>query len=561
MGKRPNFLIVVADDLGFSDIGPYGGKIKTPCLDKLAQEGLTLTGFHTASACSPTRAMLLSGTDNHIAGLGQMAEFLRSRPEFRGRPGYEGYLNFRVASAAEVLRDAGYFTAISGKWHLGLTKETCPSARGFERDFSYLAGCGNHFNNEPQLDVGEIKLPPVNSDGLWMENGVFLDRKKEVPKDFYSTRTFTDKFIDILKDRDEEAAAKPFFGYLAYTAPHWPLQAPQETIAEYRGVYDQGPEALRKQRLESMAKRGIIGPDVVPAPMFGREYKEWSAKTADEKLLSSRRMETYAAMVQLIDEQLARVIAHLESTGEMDNTFVLFMSDNGAEGKALEALPILNGSPLDDVVNRYYDNRLDNIGNADSFVWYGSRWAAAATAPSRAFKTYTFEGGIRCPCVVRYPKLSRAGLGTISHEFTTCMDILPTMLDLAGATHPAPNFKGREVVPMGGRSWVPYLNDGAEKVHPEDQVATGWELFGRRAIRRGDYKALFIPAPQGSDEWELFDITKDPGENDNLAKQFPQVLQGLLEDWAKYVQDTGMYDVHVTVGDVSMVPLKKKSEA
>ncbi|KAK8863192.1 arylsulfatase [Apiospora arundinis] len=550
MSKRPNFLIIVADDLGFSDIGPYGGEIKTPCLDKLAQEGLTLTGFHTASACSPTRAMLLSGTDNHIAGLGQMAEFLRNRPEFRGRPGYEGYLNFRVASAAEILRDAGYFTAISGKWHLGLTKETCPSARGFEKDFSYLAGCGNHFNNEPQLDAGEIKLAPLNSDGLWMENGVFLDRKKDVPKDFYSTRSFTDKFIDILKDRDEEAAGRPFFGYLPYTAPHWPLQAPQEIIAEYRGVYDQGPEALRTQRLESMAKRGIIGPDVVPAPMIGREYKEWSEKTAEEKALSSRRMETYAAMVQVIDEQLQRVVAYLESTGEMDDTFVLFMSDNGAEGKALEALPILNGSPLDSVVSRYYNNSLDNIGNADSFVWYGARWAAAATAPSRAFKAHTFEGGIRCPCVIRYPKLQRASSGAISHEFTTCMDILPTMLELAGATHPAPLFKGREVVPMRGRSWVPFLKGegggGGEKVHPEDQIATGWELFGRRAIRRGDYKAIFLPAPQGSDEWELFDIPNDPGENDNLAEKLPQVLQGLLEDWAKYVQDTGMYDIDMT---------------
>lgn len=438
-----------------------------------------------------------------------------------------------------------------------MTKETCPSARGFEKDFSYLAGCGNHFNNEPQLDAGEIKLPPVNSDGLWMENGVFLDRKTEVPKDFYSTRTFTDKFLDILKDRDDEAAAKPFFGYLAYTAPHWPLQAPQETIAAYRGVYDEGPEALRRRRLASMAERGIIGPDVVPAPMFGREPKEWSAKTPEEKALSARRMETYAAMVQTIDEQLARVVAHLDAAGELDRTFVLFMSDNGAEGKALEALPVLNGSPLDDVVARYYDNRLGNIGNTDSFVWYGARWAAAATAPSRAFKTYTFEGGIRCPCVVRYPPLRRAGAGAVAHEFTTCMDVLPTLLDLAGAAHPAPRFRGREIVPMRGRSWVPYLAGGAGPVHPEDRVATGWELFGRRAIRRGDYKAVFVPAPQGSDEWELFDIARDPGENDNLAAELPRVLQGLLEDWARYVQDTGMYDAQVTVGDVPMVPVPK----
>lgn len=382
-----------------------------------------------------------------------------------------------------------------------------------------------------------------------MENGAFLDRRKDLPRDFYSTKTFTDRFIGILKHRDEAAAARPFFGYLAYTAPHWPLQAPQETIAEYRGLYDGGPEALRAQRLASMAKRGIIAPDVVPAPMFGEEPQEWADKSAEDKVLSSRRMETYAAMVQLIDEQLQRVVEYLKTTGEMDHTFILFMSDNGAEGKALEALPILRGSPLNQVVRKYYNNKLENIGNADSFVWYGARWAAAATAPSRAFKTYTFEGGIRCPCVIRYPKLQRSGAGTISPEFTTCMDILPTMLELAGVAHPAPVFRGREVVPMRGRSWVPYLSTAADTVHPEDQDAIGWELFGRRAIRRGKYKAVFIPAPQGSDEWELFDVAEDPGENDNLAEELPGVLQGLLEDWSTYVQDTGMYDADVTVGN------------
>jgi arylsulfatase len=431
---------------------------------------------------------------------------------------------------------------------LGLTKDTCPSARGFEKDFTYLAGCGNHFNNEPQMDADDIKLPPLNGDGLWMENGTFLDRKKDLPKDFYSTRNFTDKFIDILNNRDDEAKTKPFFGYLAYTAPHWPLQAPQDTITEYRGIYDDGPEALRARRLESMTKRGIIAPGVEPAPMFGDEPQEWADKSDEDKILSSRRMETYAAMVQMIDEQLQRVIEYLESTGEMDNTFVLFMSDNGAEGKELEALPILRGSPLSMMVQKHYNNALDNIGNADSFVWYGARWAAAATAPSRAFKTYTFEGGIRCPCVVRYPSLKRLREGSISHEFTTCMDILPTMLELAGVKHPAPSFQGREIMPMRGRSWVPYLRHDTDTVHPEDEVATGWELFGRRAIRRGNYKALFTPAPGGSDEWELYDILNDPGENHDLAKKHPEVLQALLVDWAEYVQDTGMYDAEIRVG-------------
>jgi arylsulfatase A-like enzyme len=433
--------------------------------------------------------------------------------------------------------------------HLGLTKETSPSARGFEKDFTYLAGCGNHFNNEPQLDDASFNMPALKSDGLWMENGEFLDRKKDLPKDFYSTTTITDKMIEIFEGRDEKAKEKPFFAYLAYTAPHWPLQAPQDRIANYRGVYDDGPEALRDRRLKALIERELIPADVEPGPMMGLEVPEWEDKSADERILSSRRMETYAAMVELIDEQLQRVIDYLSATGELDNTFVLFMSDNGAEGKFLEALPILGGSLLTPVIQKFYDNSLENIGNANSFVWYGARWAGAATAPSRGFKTYTFEGGIRCPCIIRYPKLERSGNGSISHEFVTCMDILPTMLDLAGVQHPHPTFHGREVVAPRGKSWVPYLNSQSDKVHSEEHDVTGWELFGRRAIRRGKWKAVFTPAPQGSEEWELYNIEADPGEIHDLAEKEPTILQQLLQDWADYAQDTGMYDVTIKLGN------------
>ncbi|KAH7026649.1 putative arylsulfatase [Microdochium trichocladiopsis] len=554
MTRQPNFLIVVADDLGFSDTGPYGSEIETPCLDRLASEGLVLTGFHTAPACSPTRAMLLSGTDNHIAGLGQMAEFMARRPEYKGKPGYEGYLNFRVACAAEILQDAGYHTMISGKWHLGLKKELSPSARGFAKDFTYLAGCGNHFNNEPQLDDGAFQMPAVKSDGLWMENGEMLDRKKDLPKDFYSTEVFSDKMIEQLSEHknDPTTKDKPFFAYLAYTAPHWPLQAPRASIEKYNGRYNQGPEALRDARIKGLVERGLVPADVVPAPMMGYEKTEWPDKTEADKTLSARRMETYAAMVDLLDSNLGRVIEHLEKLGELDNTFVLFMSDNGAEGKFLEALPIIGATPLEKVVEKYYDNSLANIGNADSFVWYGARWAAAATAPSKGFKTYTFEGGIRCPCIVRYPRLQRAtsssGSAQVSHQFTTCMDILPTMLDLAGIEHPGSGkFRGRDVVPMRGASWVPYLQGTTEAVHSDEDSFTGWELFGRRAVRRGNWKAVFVPAPMGPDEWELYDLSSDLGETNNLANEHSHVLFGLLEDWGRYVQETGLYDAGLKV--------------
>lgn len=374
-----------------------------------------------------------------------------------------------------------------------------------------------------------------------MRDDKFLDRKKDIPRDFYSTRTFSDQMVSFLKERTDAEKEKPFFAYLAYTAPHWPLQAPQETIKKYHGKYDAGPEALRAQRLAQLKARGLVPADVEPAPMLGQMLKEWSDMSAAEQADSARRMETYAAMVDLLDAHLASVIQHLDATGELDNTFVLFMSDNGAEGKLLEALPVMAGVPLVEVVRKFYDNSLDNIGNADSFVWYGPRWAAAATAPSRGFKAWTTEGGIRCPCVVRYPPLTAAA-GAITHEFATVMDILPTVLDLAGIPHPGTSFRGREVVAPRGKSWVPYLKGEAAAVHPEGQDVTGWELFGQRAIRKGKWKAVFIPAPLGKEEWELYNIDEDPGENHDLAEQKPEVLVQLLEEWEKYYTETGMFD-------------------
>ncbi|KUI73438.1 Arylsulfatase [Cytospora mali] len=541
--KKPNFLIVVADDLGFSDTGPYGGEIPTPTLDRLAREGVLMTGFHTASACSPTRAMLMSGTDNHIAGLGQMAEFLRATGStYAGRPGYEGYLNYRVAALPEILQDAGYHTIMSGKWHLGLKKEQSPHARGFDKSYVYLAGAGNHYNNEPQLDkyVG-VKNPPVWGRDFWMRDGAHLDRTRDIPADFYSTTAFTDEMIRYLEGRTQEERRKPFLGYLAYTAPHWPLQAPREVIDKYKGVYDDGPEALRDRRLAALIARGLVPPGVEPAPMVGEAVREWADMTAEERAHSARRMETYAAMVDLIDQNLSRVIGHLEGTGELDDTFVVFISDNGAEGKLLEALPVMAGVPLAKVIQEYYNNALENIGSADSFVWYGPRWACAATAPSRGFKAMITEGGIRCPCIVRYPRLALSQ-GRITREFTTVMDVMPTLLELAGVAHPGTAFRGREVVLPRGRSWVAHLDGRAGSVHEGGvQDVTGWELFGRRAVRRGKWKAVFEPAP-GAEEWELYDLSTDLGEVRNLAGEEPGVLEELLVEWERYFAETGMYD-------------------
>ncbi|WWC69062.1 uncharacterized protein I206_102998 [Kwoniella pini CBS 10737] len=534
MSKRPNFLIILADDLGFSDIGAFGSEISTPNLDKLARNGLRQTGFHTASACSPTRSMLMSGTDNHLAGLGQMAETIARDPFYQGHKGYEGMLNDRVAALPEILTDAGYETIMSGKWHLGLPKHAQPYARGFQKVFGLLPGAGNHYLYEPYLDdqTPAMKfLPP-----LYVEGAEQISHK-DIPGPFYSSTYFTDRMLGFLEERD---TSKPFFAYLPYTAPHWPLQAPDDEVARYKGRYDAGPEALRLERLERLKELGLISRDVEPHPVmspFG--YKSWNELSAEERAISAKKMEVYASMVTVMDKEIGRVVKLLEDSGELDNTFIFFSSDNGAEGALLEAIPVM-GDMIQKTVERFFDNSIENIGRGNSWTYLGPHWAQAATAPSKMYKAWATEGGIRCPSIIHYPRLG--GLldrsDAITHEFTTIMDILPTVLDLAGHQHPGGEFRGRKVHRPRGKSWVSWLAGREKEVHDENAVH-GWELFGQAAIRQGKWKAVWLPPPTGKDEWLLFDLDADPGETKNLAGENPEKLHQLVAFWHEYEAETG----------------------
>jgi arylsulfatase A-like enzyme len=522
MAKRPNFLVIVADDLGFSDIGSFGGEIHTPNLDRLAYAGLRLTDFHSAPACSPTRAMLMTGTDHHIAGIGTMLEV--TIPGFQGAPGYEGYLNNRVAALPELLRDAGYQTLMSGKWHLGDTIATSPWARGFERSFALLPAGGSHYG-------GGLFSRFATVETLYTEDDQFV----EVPGDFYSSDYFTDRLIKYFEERapDEE---RPFFAYLPYQAPHWPLQAPDEAIAKYHGRYADGPDVLREARLKALKEFGLCGPDVVPHPVVADTWKEWADMTPEEQAVSGRTMEVYAAMVERMDWNIGRVTDYLQKTGELDSTVVIFLSDNGAEGAIVEAMP-LSGAYIMEQIRLHYNNSLDNIGRPDSCIWYGPRWAQAATAPSRLHKAFTTEGGIRVVSFVTWPGFARQG--QIGTAFSTVMDIAPTLLELAGATHPGTSYQGHEIVPMRGKSLNPYLNGQTDMVHG-DETGTGWELFGRRAIRQGDWKALFLPVPYGPGKWQLYELSGDPGEIEDMAESHPEKLAELLKLWDRYVEENGV---------------------
>lgn len=533
--RRPNFLLIVADDLGFSDLGAFGGEIATPHLDALAVAGLRFTDFHSAPACSPTRAMLLTGTDPHIAGIGTMLEV--AIPEFDGAPGYEGYLNERVVTVTELLRDAGYLTLMSGKWHLGNTRETSPWARGFQRSFSLLPAGANHY--PIHLDLGAR-----NAATAYMEDDRFVD---ELPADFYSSDHFTDRLLQFLGERDDRE--QPFFAYLPFTAPHYPLQAPDELVLKYRGRYAAGPDALRAERLRRLQELGLCAPDLEPHPIFTRD-RQWRDMTGDERALSMRCMEVYAAMVERLDWNVGRVVEYLRRSGELDDTVILFMSDNGAEGAIMEAVPIL-GPQMVEQIRRHYDNSLDNIGKPNSFVWYGPLWAQAATAPSRLYKAFTTEGGIRVVNFITWPGFARQG--RVGTAFSTAMDIAPTLLELAGVEHPRDRYRGRAIVPPRGTSMVPYLNGAAEHIHAASEPV-GWELFGRRGLRLGNWKIVQLPPPEGNGRWQLYDLGNDPGEIVDLATSHADKLAELRALWDIYATETGVLSTPVSYFEIEQLP-------
>lgn len=356
---------------------------------------------------------------------------------------------------------------------------------------------------------------------------------------------FATKLIQYLDERDSEEKEKPFFAYLAFSAPHWPLQAPDSDIRDYRGVYDEGPEVLRQHRVKRLKELGMVPKHAIPHDVIaigGQDLsRDWEELDEEKRKFSSRTMECYAGMVQNMDRQIGRVVEYLREKNELDNTFILFMSDNGAEGLLLEAIPIIKGH-VHDHIAKYYDNSLENMGRKNSYVWYGPYWASAATAPGRLYKCFTTEGGVRVPLILNYPPLS-ARKHTISngidHSFATVMDIAPTILELAGVEHPGTSFRGRVVAPIRGKSWVPYLTGRESSIHPDD-VVMGWELFGQQAIRKGRYKAVHIPKPYGPERWQLYNLEQDPGERIDLAEQIPEVLSDLMKEWDQYVSDVGL---------------------
>jgi len=519
--KKPNILLIVADDLGYSDIAPFGGEISTPALDQLAKESVRFTNFHVLPTCSPTRSVLLSGVDNHVAGLGTMGEL--KTPEMEDNPGYAGYLNFEVAALPEVVKAGGYHTYMAGKWHLGHYEETSPHARGFEETFVLLQGGGSHWADMKPLSPTE----PM----VYRRNGKVME---SLPDDFYSSKYYTDMLLEWIK-RDHKDG-KPFFAYLAFTAPHDPLHAPKEYIDKYKGKYDEGWDALRKGRLKRLKDLGIVNKDAQPFPRLPK-VKAWEEMSEKERATAARNMEVYAAMVDYMDGQIKRVLDYLKEIGEYDNTMIIFLSDNGANGMPSTTYP----GQTDEYLGSF-DNSLENRGLANSYVDMGPGWAQASMSPSRLFKAFPSEGGIRAPLLVKLPG-NMANAGGMNRSFFHVRDIMPTMLDTADIGQPK-ELQGRRVKPMQGRSVLELLEGRAESPYA-DASQVGYELFGMKAYFVGDWKILLMQKPYGTGEWQLYNLAEDPAEMNDLSKQYPGKLKDMVVLWEQYKKENGVLDISI----------------
>ncbi len=512
--KPPNIVLLIGDDVGFSDLGAYGSEISTPHLDALAARGVRFTNFHATASCSPTRAILQTGVDHHRNGLGNMA--VVAPPEHVGQPGYEGVLNDRVVTLARLLRDAGYHTYHVGKWHLGYEGRKLPFYRGFEHTIT-LADTGA--DNWEQRTYA-----PLYDKAHWFANG----HEHQLPDDFYSSRYFIDKTIEFIEA--DRGTGQPFFAQVGFQAVHIPLQAPAEFIEKYADTYTAGWEALREAR-----RQGAIGLGIVPegAGMVRMPTTEdWNRLGAEEQRYMVRRMAVYAGMLDAMDHHIGRLIDYLKRVGEYDNTLFVFLSDNGPEPT----------DPHDNLIARlwiqyHYETDLESLGAKGAYAYLGPSWASAAAAPGSFYKFWAGEGGLRVPLIVSWP--GRVAENVVHHRFAYLKDIMPTLLEFAGVVHPGTEFEGRAVEPLTGRSLAPVLSGNAAETHPVDEPV-GYELAGNAALYKGAYKLVRNLPPLGDNQWHLYDILQDPGETRDLKNDQPERFAEMLEDFRAYERDNNV---------------------
>ncbi|HEX3378843.1 MAG TPA: arylsulfatase [Paraburkholderia sp.] len=592
--KRPNILYIMADDLGYSDIHAFGGEINTPNLDALVQSGRILTNHHTGTVCAITRSMLISGTDHHLVGEGTMGV---PTDERKGLPGYEGYLNDRALSVAQLLKDGGYHTYMAGKWHIGsgivgsaTGSGQTPDQWGFEHSYALLGGAAtNHFAHELAGSQN------YTEDGKYVQPGQ-PGQPGGVggsPAVFYSTDFYTQRLISYIDSNKGDG--KPFFAYAAYTSPHWPLQVPEPYLHNYVGKYDAGYDAIRDARIARQKALGIIAQDFVPyggasetlaaSPAtanngtanakyvsavhsaaqgytdYGPGYvnKKWDSLSPAEKKAQARYMEIYAGMVENLDHNIGLLIQHLKDIGEYDNTFIMFQSDNGAEGWPIDSGADPTATDTANATDPTYSQLgTDNGQQNAQRLQYGLRWAEVSATPFRLTKGYSGEGGVSTPLIVHLP--GQTSQKPALREFTHVTDNTATFLAVAQITPPttpAPAlintltgvdqnkgkvvYNNRYVYPITGQSLLPLLED--QSTAPVHSASFGDEAYGRGYLRSADgrWKALWTEPPLGpvDGHWQLYDMTADRGETQDLSTQNQSIIDGLVQQWNAYMTSVG----------------------
>jgi len=492
---RPNIIIILADDMGYADIGSYGSEIPTPNIDKLAANGVRFKQFYNVGRCCPTRASLLTGLTPHEAGVGHMAED-PEKPGINdwGVPGYKGYLNRNSVTIAEVLKNAGYHTYMSGKWHIGMHgQEKWPLQRGFERYYGILSGGASHLQPFPPRGITVDNAPPV------------YPAKDE---GFYDTDAFTDNAIKFIKEQKDQ---KPFFLYLAHTAPHWPLQAKKEDYEKFIGKYMKGWDTVRQERFRKQVELGISKNEW---GLAARDVRPWNELTQKEKEEVDFRMAVYAAQIYCMDYNVGKLVDMLKKNGRFDNTLILFLSDNGGAGEPYKEL---GGRPQSEV-------------NDPTKFWsvsYGMGWANVSNTPFKRFKVETYEGGISTPLIAHWPAGIKTQAGKWNNTPYYLIDIMPTLVDVAKTGYPSTFHNGNKIIPNQGISMLPVFLQGKGKTHEYMY----WEHEDNCAIRWGKWKAVKKLASQ---TWELYDMEKDRTESRNLADENAGIVKQLNDEWYRW---------------------------
>lgn len=541
--NRPNILLIVGDDMGLGDLAPFGSEIHTPTLSALAEESIRFNNFHASPVSSVTRAQMLTGANSIEVGLGSFDYSFY--PPAKGKKGYEGYMTRDTVTVSELLRDAGYNTYHSGKWHLGSGDGhgNPPQDWGFTETYGVYSGGSAHWDNTDMYPntkaankaIKEGKKPPVTYQQFY-ENGQKIDRVRGI----FSDDLYTGKMIEYIEEGRE--SGKPFFGYLALTTAHFPLQAPSALIEKYVPIYEKlGWEGLKKQRYDAMIKAGVY-PEGTPFPESNPLTKKWDELSKEEKKTQARLMATYAAMVETHDFYIGRVLDYLRQSGQLENTLVIYMPDNGPEGS--DAFGPLANSLWKNWTTDHFDMSDEAIGSANSSRQLGLEWTNATTGPLQWWKWFIAEGGIRVPLIIRPPESSNFDQQNVLSNTTLSVKDLPmTMLDYAEVKHPGDKYKDRDIPVPSGVSIKPFLEGKADTVRTENDWFA-FELFGNGFVIQGDYKLMKLRTGMyGDGKWHLYNIKENPAETVPLEDKYPDKFNAMMKIYQQYEKEHNIVKV------------------